>query len=82
MSLGTWAKIILGVLEILKWAIAEGERRKWLAEGERRAIAAATAETLRMQNYAKDALAKFNDMPGAAVDDFLRSLEPPAGGKQ
>lgn len=74
----TWASIILKILELVQWMIAEGERRRWIAEGEAKQIARASAEVIRKQEFGRAALRHVSGLPDADVDDLLRSLEPPA----
>lgn len=77
----TWAKIILAVLRLLEWLIEEAQKHRWINEGEKRAIARATAEVLRKQEFANETLKEITALPNADLDDLLRSLEPDSGGQ-
>lgn len=80
----TWAGIILAALRLVQWLIEQGERHKWLNEGEQRQIARATAETLKKQEFANETLKHVSGLSDAGVDELLRTLEgpPEAGGSQ
>lgn len=71
-----WSKIILAILSIAEILLRFGQQQKWIAEGEQRAIAAASAEILRKTEYAKHALEELSRLNDAQLDDFLRKLEP------
>lgn len=72
----TWARMIVLGLEIIKFLLDEGLKRKWINEGEQRAIAASTAEALRKTNYAKAVLEEVGKLSDSELDDFLRKFEP------
>ena len=74
----TWASIILKVLSLVQWMIEEGQRRKWIAEGEKLQIARASAEVLRKQEFANAAIKHISGLSDSGVDELLRSLEPEA----
>lgn len=74
----TYAGIILAVLKLIQTFVQYGQENKWISEGEDKAIAKASAEILRKSQYAKQALEEFAAKSDAAVDDFLRELEPGA----
>ncbi len=71
-----WLSLILAVMSLLDkftdWAI----EHKWLAEGARREIAKAQAESIRKSGYAKEIMAEVDAMSEPAVDGGLRDLEP------
>jgi len=69
-------KIILAILSIAEILLRFGEQRKWISEGEQRAIAAAHAEALRKSEYAKHTLEELSRLSDDQLDDFLRKLEP------
>ena len=71
-----WSKIILAILSIAEILLRFGQQQKWIAEGEQRAIAAASAEILRKTEYAKQALEELGHLSDSQLDDFLRKLEP------
>lgn len=70
----TWAEIILAVLKIVQWLIQYGQEQKWIAEGERRAIAAATAEVLRKQEFANATLKDITGLDDDQLDNLLLDL--------
>lgn len=72
----TWAEIILAFLKITNVLLEEGKKRQWIGEGEAIAVGKASAEIMRKTGYAKHALEEFSGKSDAAVDDFLRALEP------
>ena len=76
-----WVGVILAVLKLANALMTYGQQQKWIAEGRDEEIARASAEILRKTNYGKAALDKFTGMSDAAVDDFLRGLEPKPDGK-
>lgn len=73
----TWAKIILLVLEFVKWAIEYGQQQKWIKEGEDRVIARSLAEITRKTNYAQETLADISKLSSDDTDALLRTLEGP-----
>lgn len=79
MGIFTWGKIILVLLNLAESLMRIGQENKWIGIGEQRAIAAANAKQLRMNEYANQALSEFTAMPESQRDDFLRSLERPDG---
>lgn len=72
----TWAEVILAFLKITNLLLEEGQKRKWIREGEDKVIAKGLLEITRKSNYGKRALEEFTGKSDADVDDFLRSLEP------
>jgi hypothetical protein len=84
VSILSWGSAILTILRILEWMIEKGQERRWIAEGEERAIARGTAEVLRKQRYAQETIKSISSLPDDAVDTLLRELEgplqPPADG--
>lgn len=72
----SWISLVLALLNIASKLLDWLQEQKWIAEGEARAVAKASAEILRKTQYGKDALAEFADKSDADVDAFLRSLEP------
>ena len=72
----TWASVILACLKIASLLLQMGQERKWISEGEEKALASSLAEILRKTKYAKDALEEFRGKSDADLDDFLHKLEP------
>ena len=72
----TWAQVVLAFLKIASVLLEEGQKRKWIAEGENKAIVKGLLEITRKSDYGKRALEEFTGMSDTDIDDFLRSLEP------
>jgi len=73
----SWVGLILQVLKLVNWLIEEGQKHKWINEGELRQIAKAQAEQIRKNEYAKKTLAESERLSDAELDASLRDL---AGG--
>ena len=73
----TWAQIILKVLSLLEWLIEQGQRKKWINEGEQRQIAKSTAKVLEKQEFARETLKEITALTDPQLDDLLRTLEGP-----
>jgi hypothetical protein len=73
----TWGAIILKVLTLLEWLIEQGQKKKWITEGEARQIAKQQAEVTRKTRYARETLRDIERLSDAELDEQLRSLERP-----
>lgn len=76
----TWGQIILSVLRLLEWLIEEAQKHKWMNEGEKRAIARATAVVVYKQEFANETLKTLAALSDTDLDSLLRDLEPGGGG--
>ena len=72
----TWISLILAVLKLVNFLIAEGQRQGWIREGEQRQIAKAMAESARKHEETSKILDEVSASSDAAVDQQLRDLEP------
>lgn len=69
-----WAQIILAVIRLVEWLVEQGQKHKWITEGEQRAIARSLAEVTRKQEFGREILSAIESLPDAAVDELLREL--------
>ena len=67
-----WARLALALLGIVQWAMRRAERAGAIAEGERRAIARATAAIVAEAGIAREIEA---ETAGMTPEQVLRDLE-------
>jgi hypothetical protein len=67
----TFVQVVLAVLSIARALIRLGEQRRWIAEGERRAIARELAESVEAAGVAAEIRQAVQGMTDAQVDDAL-----------
>jgi hypothetical protein len=71
----SYAGLILALISLVNSLFAWAHERKWIAEGEARQIAKASAEILRKTTYAKATADEIADLSDSQLDDLLQWLE-------
>lgn len=77
----TWGAIILKVLTLLEWLIEQGQKHKWITEGEDKEAARQLAIIWKKTGHANAIHERVRDLDDDKLDELLHSFEPKPDGQ-